>query len=47
MATDDEWYRLAEEDPEELSILSAVMGVTKEVSPVFSSPSEVEENTDK
>jgi hypothetical protein len=33
MATDDEWYRIAEEDPEELSILSAVMGVTKEVSP--------------
>lgn len=27
-----DWQKLAEDDPEELSILSAVMGVTREVS---------------
>jgi hypothetical protein len=32
MADNEDWHQVAEDDPEELSILSAVMGVTKEVS---------------
>jgi hypothetical protein len=32
MTTDEDWYKAAEDDPEELSLLSAVMGVTREVS---------------
>jgi non-canonical poly(A) RNA polymerase PAPD5/7 len=32
MVEDKEWHRAEEDDPEELSLLSAVMGVTREVS---------------
>lgn len=32
MVEDKEWYRAAEDDPEELTILGKVMGVTREVS---------------
>ena len=32
MVEDKEWHKAGEDDPEELSLLSAVMGVTREVS---------------
>jgi len=31
MVEDKEWHKAGEDDPEELSLLSAVMGVTREV----------------
>lgn len=37
MTVNKEWKKLADEDPEELSILSAVMGVTREVSAGYAS----------
>lgn len=36
MTLNQEWRKLAEDDPEELSILSAVMGVTREVGVIVS-----------
>jgi hypothetical protein len=34
MVGDKEWYRAGDDDPEELTILGKVMGVTREVSHV-------------